>query len=214
MRARAVLVSCMVLLAARRAGADDAVRCGGALVTPGDAALDLLARCGPPAIREERVVERAVVVANAASSGASEVRRDTRIVERWTYNFGPGRLIAVVTIDGGKVRRVERGGYGYPPERLGSRAAGASRCDGDVRVGDLTLDVLARCGEPALRDRAERERDATAEASGGDGWVAWRERVAVETWTYDLGSERLMLLVTLEDGKVASVERGGYGYAR
>jgi Protein of unknown function (DUF2845) len=206
-RASQVALSLAMALAAGPARADDSLRCDGGLVATGDTALDLLAKCGPPALREDRVVERAVVV------GAFE-RRDAAVVERWTYNFGPERFIQVVTLEGGKVRHVQRGGYGYPPERLRPRpAAGPARCEPEVHVGDTTVDVLAKCGEPALRDRREEQR-AVIVAATGDGQVERRVTVGVETWTYDLGPDRFLVIATLENGKVVSVERGGYGYAR
>ena len=82
-----------------------------------------------------------------------------------------------------------------------------------MHVGDTTVDVLAKCGEPALRDRREEQR-AVIVAAMGDGQVERRVTVGVETWTYDLGPDRFLVIATLEDGKVVSVERGGYGYAR
>ena len=42
----------------------------------------------------------------------------------------------------------------------------------------------------------------------------FNESVRSETWTYDLGPDRFVVIATLEDGKVVSLERGGYGYAR
>jgi len=207
-RAAQVAFSLAMALAAGPARSDDSLRCDGGLVATGDSALDLLAKCGTPALREDRVVERGVVV------GVHE-RRDTTVVERWTYNFGPQSFIQIVTLEGGKVRRIQRGGYGYPPERLRPRpAAGPSRCEPDVHVGDTTVDVLAKCGEPALRDRREEERAVIVGASTGEGQVERRVTVGVETWTYDLGPDRFQVIATLEDGKVVAVERGGYGYAR
>jgi hypothetical protein len=200
--------SLAVALVAGPSRADDSIRCDGGLVTAGDTTLDLVAKCGPPALREERLVERTAVLRDA-DPGVSREIRDIGVVERWTYNFGPNRFIEFVTVGGGKVRHVERGGYGYPPERLNPRpAAGPSRCEPELRVGDATLDVLAKCGEPALRDRRDEQRVLLAAASER------RVTVAVETWTYDLGPDRFVVIATLEDGMVVSLERGGYGYAR
>jgi len=68
-------------------------------------------------------------------------------------------------------------------------------------VGVITL---ARCGEPASKDVRQVQRLRPAgEAS-----------VELEIWTYDFGPRQFMHLVTLEDGEVVSVERGGYGYQR
>jgi hypothetical protein len=207
-------VCSLVVLAAGRVPADDAIRCDGGLVTVGDAALDVAAKCGPPALREEHLVERGASWREGAP-GVTRERRDVSVVERWTYNFGPDRFIQIVTLAGGKVRHVEHGGYGYPPERLRpGPTAGPSRCEPDLRLGDTTLDVLAKCGEPALRDRRDEQRAVLLDAAGGEARVARTATVAVETWTYDLGPDRLLVIATLEDGKVVSLDRGGYGYAR
>jgi hypothetical protein len=128
-------------------------------------------------------------------------------VERWTYNFGPNRFLQLVTLVNGKVAAVERGGYGYPPEKIaGTQEPGRARCETSaIRVGDSKLDLLAKCGEPALQEsRLERR---------GDG--AGRGRfVQVDVWTYDFGPQSFVQHATLENGKVVLVERGSYGYAR
>ena len=214
-RAMQLTFSLGMALAAGTARSADSLRCDGGLVSTSDTTLDLLAKCGPPALREDRLVERAAVVVLEAQRKLGYERRDSAVVERWTYNFGPERFIQIVTLEGGKVHRVERGGYGYPPERLRPRPpAGPSRCEPDVHLGDTTLDVLAKCGDPALRDRRDEQRSVIVPASAGEGYVERRVTVGVETWTYDLGPDRFLVVATLEDGKVVSVERGGYGYAR
>ncbi|HYG68598.1 MAG TPA: DUF2845 domain-containing protein [Anaeromyxobacteraceae bacterium] len=90
--------------------------------------------------------------------------------------------------------------------------ADSLRCRGRiVSVGDARVDLLATCGEPTFRDRR-------IEARGGVAWDGDRGLgesrqvdVTVETWTYDFGPNRFVMTVTLENGRVSTIERGGYG---
>ncbi|MEZ5500880.1 MAG: DUF2845 domain-containing protein [Steroidobacteraceae bacterium] len=97
---------------------------------------------------------------------------------------------------------------------LGSAPAFAFRCGSRlVHEGDTRAEVIAKCGEPA---------DVVARS-------VWRQpilwfhgrpfqvgndliEVPVETWTYNLGPNRLMRIVRFEDGLVVDIDTGGYGY--
>lgn len=186
---RTASILALSLALAPAAARADSIRCDGGIVSVGDAKIDLLGKCGPPSLVEDRW------------------RRKTS-VERWTYNFGPDRFLQFVTLVDGKVALVERGGYGYPPEKLAEpqEPPGRARCDGSaIHLGDSTLDLLAKCGEPALQEsRLERRADAA-----GRGTL-----VRVDVWTYDFGPRSFVQFATLENGTVVRVERGGYGYAR
>jgi hypothetical protein len=176
-------------LAAGRAAADS-IRCDGGLVSVGDSRLDLLAKCGPP------VLEEAEPILATADVDLS------LLIERWTYDFGPQRFIQVVSLRGGKVLRIESGGYGHEapePSRAGPEGAvpiPRARCQQDaLRVGDRTYDVLARCGEPFSRDLR-------------------RGRALAEVWTYDFGPQLLVRFVEFEAGRVVRIKTGSYGYSR
>lgn len=179
-------------------GSDSSIQCDGGIVSTGDTKIDLLGKCGEPAMVEER---------------QSKQRYDTVTIlvttEVWTYNFGPNRFLQFVTVTDGKVTSVERGGYGYPPEQARDRPKpGRARCDPSaLHVGDRKIDLLAKCGEPALKDLKLEKR------LGGDP-AAGSVLVEIETWTFDFGPQRFTQRVILEDGKVVQVERGGYGYAQ
>jgi hypothetical protein len=62
-----------------------------------------------------------------------------------------------------------------------------------VRVGDPTIELLQRCGEPDLR-----------ELLNTDGLI-------VQKWTYNCGSLRFMRIITLKGGVVHRIERADYG---
>lgn len=206
----------LVLLAAATLplpAAADSIRCEKGIVSAGDSKLDLLGKCGAPALREEVEVERTrarYVPGGPVAAGRSAYST----LERWTYNFGPRAFVQVVTIEGGRVKLIERGSYGYdlgpqePPPVI-PRA----RCDQlSFHVGDTTLEVLARCGEPALRDVAL----VTRTVGGPDGTGAFETTSVteyVEIWTYDLGPQTFTRRLTIAGGKVVRIETGGYGYS-
>ena len=83
-------------------------------------------------------------------------------------------------------------------------AAGAMRCDGRIiDAGTLQVEVLGACGEPAYRDPwAVRARNR-------DAYFADEEE-----WTYNFGSNQLLRIVRLRNGKVAQIEADGYGFDR
>jgi hypothetical protein len=90
----AAVLICITLVAASPALA---MRCGNNLVDVGDTKLEVLAKCGEPALKEE------VGEDFTRESDSRETRRAKRYVEKWTYNFGSTRFIYVLTIRDGKV---------------------------------------------------------------------------------------------------------------
>lgn len=56
-----------------------------------------------------------------------------------------------------------------------SRASETSlRCDGGlISLGDMQLDLLGKCGEPALRDRRSEERAAAREPDSSNAGTYW-----------------------------------------
>jgi len=93
-----------------------------------------------------------------------------------------------------------------------SRAADGMSCPGGVvSIGDSRLDLLGKCGPATLVE----SRPAQVTEWVGDRVQGASRTVAitVETWTYDLGSSRLVQFVTIEAGKVVNVRTGGYGRA-
>ena len=62
-----------------------------------------------------------------------------------------------------------------------------------VSVGDPTIELLQKCGEPDLKELIKT-----------NGFI-------IEKWTYNCGSERFMKILTLKGGKVQRVEVADYG---
>jgi hypothetical protein len=191
--------------------ADDSFRCEGGIVSVGDHKIDLLGRCGAPALEEPRVEERLF------QNGEERHRWRRRIsltVERWTYNFGPQRFLQFVTLEAGKIVAIARGGYGYPlaqPAR--AEPVPRARCDhASLRVGASTFDVVTACGEPALK---EVRVEASLEGFEGTPEVVQASRtVTAEIWTYDFGPGAFVRFLEFVDGTLARIDFGSYGYAR
>jgi hypothetical protein len=208
MTARRLALAAAILTALLPApGKADSLSCAGGIVSLGDSKLDLLGKCGPPALQERDVEERSLVVKGAAG------RRVIAPVERWTYDFGRSRFIQVVTLVKGKVAGVERGGYGYAQEGAPRERPRRAACEpAALDEGALALEILARCGEPAAVD-AWDEEVRVVEKLGGDAVAGHSLTRTVEVWTYDFGRSQFLRFVRLEGGKVARVDTGGYGYA-
>ena len=205
----------LVTLAASSARADS-LECEGRHVSPGDTKVDLLGKCGEPTAREERVEEKQTATVDRASQ-TGEARKVTEVVETWVYDFGPQRFVQYVTLTGGKVRAVKSGDYGTTSaRRLRVDAVPVAKCDAmrSFRVGLRSLDVLARCGEPATREVQQVESALLAGDGNGNTVTALSSTTAVETWTYNFGASSFLRRLVIKDGLVAKIETGGYGYGQ
>jgi hypothetical protein len=97
------------LLAFAAAGETQALRCGSKLISPGDPAAKLRQFCGEPESVYSRLEQRGLFVHGRYFPGfVQEI-----VVEDWTYNFGPNKLMRVVRVEDGIVREIELLGYGY-----------------------------------------------------------------------------------------------------
>lgn len=106
-----------------------ALRCGAKLISDGTPQGKVLRYCGEPESIQVRTVVRAGLPRNR-SFGLARYRFDARtrsdsellfadrayeefIIEEWTYNFGPRRLMRVIRFENGIVTSIKQLGYGY-----------------------------------------------------------------------------------------------------
>jgi hypothetical protein len=174
--------------------------CTGGIISAGDSRTDLIMKCGEPDRKDshnEEIVERT----------DREITRKIYItVEEWTYDLGPRQFMRIVTIKNGTISDIRTGGYGHPKQN----EAEQRECGGRViSVGDVKSEVLAKCGEPAVKDSRQEE---LREKSGEDR--EHRVFVTIEEWTYDFGPNRFMRIITFRNGTVSDIRTGGYGYQR
>lgn len=99
-----------VVLAASSEAA--ALRCNSKLITEGDRSVELKQHCGEPVSVTSYRAPRAFVDRHGRLLLHPGFRREVR-VEEWTYNFGPHRLMRVVTLENDVVTDIEALGYGF-----------------------------------------------------------------------------------------------------
>lgn len=107
----------------------DNIRCGTKLVGVGSTKVDVLMRCGEPLLKEHLRVQEsggssiirnpALAASTSLSANNSSTLSNTdqrRIyrssyenVERWTYNFGKGKLLKMLIFTGGQLSAIEDG---------------------------------------------------------------------------------------------------------
>ena len=105
----------------------EAFRCGSRIVSEGDHTSKVRKFCGEPIGIQERVIYRAGRTRQRFGSDApDDFLRDQEVVsydrsyvevvvEEWTYNFGPRKMMQLVTFENGFVTRIKAIGYGYIP---------------------------------------------------------------------------------------------------
>lgn len=93
--------------------AADGVRCGNRLILRGDHAAKVRKYCGEPVAVRAWAMERGVVDLDRRHLRRRFGFVEEVLVEEWTYNFGPDRLMRQVRLENGLVRNVKTLGYGY-----------------------------------------------------------------------------------------------------
>lgn len=88
----------------------DSMRCGSKLVLTGDSKVDILSKCGEPALREK--ITRSTSVKKSKSKRGSNVEEHSREDDQWTYNFGPQDFLYTLTFEGSELKSIGRGGRG------------------------------------------------------------------------------------------------------
>lgn len=206
-----------------------AMRCGTHLVREGDTRSRVLHVCGEPTDISQRIEERSVRqtigVINTVRPTASTTTQPplatstlvsanrSVVVESWTFNFGPDRAMQRVVFYDGVVNEIESLGRGYLEDASGTYGRG-------VHLGETRDRVRATWGDPTESTVSMIERSSiTALAAVPNAVRAPSNavgvqvvRIAVETWTYNLGPNRHMRRVTFEDGRVVAVETLGPGF--
>lgn len=124
---RAVITTLLAAATLLAAGPAFAFRCQGKIVSEGDPQAKVLRYCGEPVSAQQRTIWRSgfprgreVVVENGNArlgTGQELLVHDRSVVEvvveEWTYNLGPRKLMRVVRFEDGVVTKVDTLGYGY-----------------------------------------------------------------------------------------------------
>jgi len=104
----------LAALAVCSSASADALRCGNKVISRGDHATRVLRYCGEPTAVQSWVTQRGVVGFGSVFHPGFGFVEDV-LIEEWTYNFGPRKLMRQVRLANGFVERVELLGYGYLP---------------------------------------------------------------------------------------------------
>jgi len=107
----AALVAAGLLAIGAEASAD-ALRCGNRVISRGDHAVKVLHYCGEPIAIQSRIVHRRVSAFGSFFHPRLGLLEDV-LIEEWTYNFGPAKLMRQVLLENGIVRDVRELGYGF-----------------------------------------------------------------------------------------------------
>lgn len=94
----AVLISPALCMPARA----ETLRCGNALIKTEHTADYVLGKCGPPSSKEK--ITRPVY---ATRPNGSTFQVGTYTIEIWRYERRPGQFPAVLTFEGGKLKKLE-----------------------------------------------------------------------------------------------------------
>jgi hypothetical protein len=155
-------------------------------------------KCGEPDAKEshdEELIDR----------GDDGTKRKLFItVEQWTYNFGPTQFMRIVTLKNGKVAFIRTGNYGYSKD---TRPTQQECSEQIVSVGDTKSDVIAKCGDPTWKDTRQEEFKERL-----DNGLERKVFVTIDEWTYNLGPNRFVRIITFRNGKLVDIKSGGYGY--
>jgi hypothetical protein len=183
---------CLVLGATHSAYA---FRCSGGLISVGDSKLVLQNKCGKPDWIDrwpERIVEQ---------PDTDFEHSVTRINERWIYNPGPNQFIRIITLRDGKVSKIETGGRGF------TVVPGMQRCNfNGLSLGTTSAEVRAQCGKPDSQE--QRYETVTEKIAGGRRQVS----VTVDEWTFNLGPNHFMRILTFRNGELVDISTGGRGF--
>ncbi len=209
-----------------------ALRCGRSLVTTGDSQVRVREVCGDPADMTQRIEERTV---QALVNGVLVSQTQSALVETWTYNFGPQRLMQRLTFWDGNLTDITALSHGYRENRTDSRAQlqlGFSRDRVESILGEpsqvnqrverrsvstfLTPAQQLQAQQAQERQRRQRQRDqrngvVRSNPNSLQG-QARASTVQLEVWTYNFGPRRFMKRLTFEDGRLISIETLGRGH--
>ena len=213
MRSVAVALAALALApAATLASSETSLRCPGGIVSLGDATIDLLGKCGAPTLREVRAADTYAAVDTVATRFGLTALLTS---ERWTYDFGPSQFLMFAIVEGGRVVAFHRGNYGYARTEAPVAIPRASCDTNTIKIGDAKIDLLARCGEPALVEmRKENAVHPFPAVLRDSAFLAQGALRDVEVWTYDFGTQSFVRFVFIDDGLVVRIETGNRGYAR
>ena len=96
---------------------DRMLACAGGAVMVGAAEDEVRSKCGEPTSRQKSASRGSGSSSRSRGGGGSSKRggasANRRSGETWVYDLGPGRLVRYLSFQGGRLERIDVGGYGH-----------------------------------------------------------------------------------------------------
>jgi len=110
-KTRAVALASLIVLGLASTSNAYAMRCGTRIITKGDHVSKLLRYCGEPDFAQSRAAQRSYH--NRFGQILFTGLYEEILIQEWTYNLGPNKLMRVVKMENGVITQVQHLGYGY-----------------------------------------------------------------------------------------------------
>lgn len=170
--------------------------CNENVVSLGFNKAEVLIKCGKPTWTSnstQHIIDNAYTPLETRFSTATE---------QWIYNFGPNRLVRILTFENGRLTHVDASDYGY----LEGQSLTESCAPIDFKVGRSLAEIRARCGQPFFTD-SRREELLTSIST-----TAKRVTVnSIEEWTYNFGPNQFLRILTFRNGYLSEIRTGERG---
>jgi uncharacterized protein DUF2845 len=113
MKAKARLLAILLLLSVSPTTAALGFYCGRSIINEGKSIEYVLEKCGQPSYSQEHTEYQVLrYTPPAAHPGIVEERVIPIIIQEWTYNFGPNRLMRYLRFENGILKAIESIGRG------------------------------------------------------------------------------------------------------
>lgn len=113
MRGSFTILAFIVLASTAFSARADAVRCDGRIVVVGDTRAQLRDVCGDPEdVQTQRILQQPSYFVDGRQYFVGTQLVEI-LVEYWTYNFGPQKLMRRIRIEDGVITDMETLGYGH-----------------------------------------------------------------------------------------------------
>lgn len=90
-----------------------AFRCGKRIVNSGTSKSEVHTMCGEPSNIETRSISPVKQCCTSDGGYYTDPLQNPVVIEEWTYNFGPHRLMQLLQFKNGTLESIESLGYGY-----------------------------------------------------------------------------------------------------
>src|SRR3569833_1815172 len=176
----------LALLPGGAAASSESMPRGPRPAPPGAHKAEVIIKCGAPERQDDWADE---LIEHRGVLGERFVNTER---ERWIYNFGANSFLRFLLFENGRLVEIATGERGYDERR-----SAAGPCDpGRFHVGLSQYELLQQCGAPFFKDSRREEREFAVSKG-----VRKRVLARIEEWTYNLGPDQFLRILTFENNK-------------